>query len=112
MVSCGRQTRGGLETSALFSRPFLTCPPANSRIRFMTESRLRVLQLVRDEIPNIRRSRRRTRTTKIEEILVLKKRADTIRAVEGEPIAVADALARKLTRGRRPCHGLDEHGAE
>ena len=48
----------------------------------MTESRLRVLHLVRDEIPDIRRSRRRTRTTKVEKILVLKKRASSIRAVD------------------------------
>ena len=37
----------------------------------VTESRLRVLHLVRYEIPDIRRSRRRTCTTKVEKILVL-----------------------------------------
>lgn len=66
-----------------------------------TESRLRVLHLVRDEIPDIRRSRRRTRTTKVERILVLKKRANSIHAVDREPIAVADAPARKPARRRR-----------
>ncbi|MCX6841247.1 MAG: hypothetical protein NTX53_03035 [candidate division WOR-3 bacterium] len=59
----------------------------------VTQSRLRVLHLVRDEIPDIRRSRRRTRTTKVEKILVLKKRADSIHTVDREPIAVADARA-------------------
>ena len=51
----------------------------------VTESRLRVLQLVRGEIPDIRRSRRRTRTTKLEKILVLRKRADSTRTVDREP---------------------------
>ncbi|MBM3323482.1 hypothetical protein FJY69_08410 [candidate division WOR-3 bacterium] len=61
----------------------------------VTESRLRVLQLVRDEIPDIRRSRRRTRTTKVEKLLVLRKRADSIHTVDREPLAVADAPARR-----------------
>ena len=61
----------------------------------VTESRLRVLQLVRDEIPDIRRSRRRTRTAKVEKILVLKKRADSIHVVDREPITVADAPRRR-----------------
>ena len=76
----------------------------------MTESHLRVLHLVRDDIPDIRRSRRRTSTTKVEKILVLKKRADSSHAVDREPIAVADAPARKTTHRRRTRRGLDEHG--
>jgi hypothetical protein len=67
----------------------------------VTESRLRVLHLVRDEIPDIRRSRRRTRTTKVEKILVLSKRVDSVNANDGEPIAVADAPARKPAHSRR-----------
>ena len=78
----------------------------------VTESRLRVLQLVRDEIPDIRRSRRRTGTTKVERILVLKKRAGPIHAVDREPIAVADAPIRKPVHRRRASRGLDEHGIE
>lgn len=50
------------------------CRPSRTTVA-VTESRLRVLHLVRDEIPDIRRSRRRTRTTKVEKILVLRKLA-------------------------------------
>lgn len=67
----------------------------------VTESRLRVLHLVRDEIPDIRRSRRRTCTTKVEKILVLKKRAGSIQTVDTEPIAVADATSGRLRSVRR-----------
>ena len=67
----------------------------------VTESRLRVLHLVRDEIPDIRRSRRRTRTTKVEKIMVLKKQVDSIHAVDREPIAVADAPPHRITRKRK-----------
>ena len=68
----------------------------------VTESRLRVLHLVRDEIPDIRRSRRRTRTTKVEKILVLKKRAESIYTVDEEPVAVFDRPASKTKRtGKR-----------
>jgi len=67
----------------------------------VTESRLRVLHLVRDEIPDIRRSRRRTRTTKIEKILVLRKRASSIHVVDREPIAVADAQRREIGSRKR-----------
>jgi len=66
----------------------------------VTESRLRVLHLVRDEIPDIRRSRRRTRTTKVEKILVLSKQADSNHAVDREPIAVADAPKRGRAQKR------------
>ena len=73
----------------------------------MTESLLAVLHLVRDEIPDIRRSRRRTRTTKVEKIMVLRKRADSIHAVDREPIAVADAPALRPARSRRTRRGID-----
>jgi len=55
----------------------------------------------------IRRSRRRTRTTKVEKILVLRKRADSTHAVDREPVAVADAPKRRPARGRSVCRGLD-----
>jgi Mg2+ and Co2+ transporter CorA len=61
----------------------------------VTESRLHVLHLVRDEIPDIRRSRRRTRTTKVEKIMVLRKRDDSIHTVDEESAAVCDRPARK-----------------
>jgi len=75
----------------------------------VTDSRLRVLHLVRDEIPDIRRSRRCTRTTKVEKILVLKKRADSTQTVDREPIAVADAPTRKPAHIRR-ARRVDEQG--
>jgi hypothetical protein len=74
-----------------------------------TESRLRVLHLVRDEIPDIRRSRRRTHTTKIEKILVLKKRADSVHTVDRDPIAVADAPKLRPDSGHRIHRDPDEH---
>ena len=74
----------------------------------VTESHLRVLHLIRDEIPDIRRSRRRTRTTKVEKILVLKKRADSSQADEREPVAVADAPKRRPAQRRGARRGLDE----
>jgi hypothetical protein len=77
----------------------------------VTESRLRILQFVRDEIPDIRRSRRRTCTTEVEKILVLKKR-DSTHTVDREPIAVADAPKRRLVPRRSARRGLDEHGIE
>lgn len=43
----------------------------------------------------IRRCRRRTRTTKVEKILVLRKRADSIHTVDEEPVAVYDRQPRK-----------------
>ena len=92
--------------------PILRCRHPEKLIQHepVTESRLRVLHFVRDEMPDIRRSRRRTRTTKIEKILVLKKRANSIHTVDREPIAVADAPAREHSRRRRTSRGLDEHG--
>jgi hypothetical protein len=78
----------------------------------MTESRLRVLHLVRDEIPDIHRSRRRTRTTRIEKILVLKKRASSIHTVDREPIAVADAPKHRPAQRCSVRRGLDEHGVK
>jgi len=64
----------------------------------VTESRLAVSGLVRDEIPDIRRSRRRTSTTKVEKILALRKRADSLRAARTEPVAVADKPRRRKGR--------------
>jgi len=53
----------------------------------------------------IRGSRRRTRTTKVEKILVLKKQADSLHTVNDGPVAVCDLRARKPkpanTRDRR-----------
>jgi hypothetical protein len=67
----------------------------------VTESRLHVLHLVRYETPDTRRSRRGTRTTKVKKILVLRKRADSIHAVDRKPIAVDDAPASRPKPGRR-----------
>jgi hypothetical protein len=45
-----------------------------------------------------------------ETILLLKKRANSIHAVDREPIAVADAPARKPALRRRARRGINEHG--
>lgn len=70
-----------------------------------TGSRLRIVQLVSDEIPDIRRSRRRTSTTKIEKVLVLRKRLGVSRtahaAAEPEPALVGD---RPRKPGARRAH--------
>jgi hypothetical protein len=68
----------------------------------VTESRLRILHPVLLPPSSVLHPRfhprRRTRTTKVEKILAPKKRADSIHAVDREPIAVADAPQRKPAR--------------
>jgi hypothetical protein len=62
---------------------------------------LRVQELVNDEIPDIRRSRRMTRTTKVEKILVLKKAAyDAYRTEEHRARAESATVRDKPRRAR------------
>jgi SAM-dependent methyltransferase len=66
-----------------------------------TGGALRVQALVSDEIPDIRRSRRMTRTTKIEKILVLKKMLPVSRAEYAKPVAAAEMVVRDKARVKR-----------
>jgi hypothetical protein len=64
-----------------------------------TGSRMRVIQSVSDRIPDIRRSRRLTRTTKVEKILVLQK--DPVSFALADAVMVSDKPARKR-QSRKP----------
>jgi len=62
---------------------------------------LREVALVRDEIPDIRRSRRRTRTTKVEKILVLRKAVAAIDPAADYVTAAAVSDAPRRPKGRK-----------
>jgi hypothetical protein len=68
----------------------------------VSHNRLRVQELVTDEIPDIRRSRRRTRTTKVEKVLVLKKADATVYRTVMPSIPGEVALVRDQPRPTKP----------
>ena len=93
ILSCGHPERDGKSRR--------TAELIGELAESVTESRLRVLHLVRDEIPDIRRSRRRTSTTKVEKILVLQKVAASREAADFDTVMVSDKPAHKR-RSRKP----------
>lgn len=66
-----------------------------------TKGALRVQDLVSDEIPDIRRSRRMTRTTKVEKILVLRKMLAVSRTGYAEPFTAGGMVVRDKARAKR-----------